>query len=29
MQDRKDKLKKANVVDGMTKEEQEAMLKNY
>lgn len=29
MQERKDKLKKASIVEGMSKEEQEAMLKNY
>jgi hypothetical protein len=29
MQERRDKLKKANAVEGMSKEEQEAMLKNY
>jgi len=29
IQERKDKLKKANIVEGMTKEEQERMLKNY
>lgn len=29
IQERKEKLKKANIVEGMTKEEQERMLKNY
>ena len=29
MQERKEKLRKANVVEGMSKEEQDAMLKNY
>lgn len=29
MQERREKLRKANVVEGMSKEEQEAMLKNY
>lgn len=29
IQERKEKLKKANIVEGMTKEEQDRMLKNY
>ena len=27
--ERRDKLKKANIVEGMSKEEQEAMMRNY
>lgn len=29
IQDRKDKLKKANIIEGMSKEDQEKMLRNY
>lgn len=29
MQERREKLKKAHAVEGMSKEEQEAMLRNY